>query len=753
MKVFKKRLNITVIEITDTKIAKDVATELKFLVNNEEELTKAEFEEKYEGYTVTFKYTKTGMPANGKVTEASEGKFKYAVQVKDPEGNLIPEELTADDFKEVTVVDASKAVEVTEVSLVDGSGEKWEQTVLSGVKIAATGYLNALGQDQDAKDDADEDIVEEPEIKSVVSDQPTVAYWDATGKEIVVLQDGTVTFTVEFDGIEEKHEITFDVKAEQEVGSVSAEALKVAAGASTEVVFDVLDTDDEKYLGTETLYYTIEQAEGEDEEGSEATSDGKLSVTHEFVAGTNIVTVYADAERTEKLGSVTVTAVDVAEGTPNKYELEFANKDANFLDLNTEADPVATSLDINIKAYLDEVLVDWNKGVDADYKLIAKSGNKNVPVEFATSVTAETGVVTAETIKVKLPENGAKAGTAVVDLYTKQGDLTVKVASIDIEVKNTTPKFTTLTLKEDTVVDVKSDADDLVQAVLDAVVESDASANPKLEAKHIEEVTYVAGNNVVLVKIDDLYGGALITLDARYIDVDKLAVLVQDDAIVYTKQQDAENAVASKATIDDITFEALATGKAGDGIKIVVENSDTPATSENNVDPTIAYNEDTKTITITLGATWNSEANEEGSGASEPTEMTAAQLKDLIAGNNDVKALIKVADSVQGDATVTTGNETTADGKDAVDFEAATLVFTFTEAVSVDAEEFKIEAGSTIAKDDYEYGVSKDGKTLTVTFEKDEAPASLETVTVTGVKDKATGLAVEIDGATVTSAE
>ncbi|MFC5557589.1 hypothetical protein ACFPN4_00415 [Ureibacillus thermophilus] len=500
--------------INGTKIAQNVATDLKFLVNGEEELTKAEFEEKYEGYTVSFKYTKSGMPADGKVTVATIGKFKYAVQVKDPEGNLIPEELTADDFKEVTVVDASKAVEVTEVSLVDSSDrtKKWEQTVLDDlVSIAATGYVNELGQDQDAKNTSDKLIVKQPQIKRVVSDKPTVAYWDATKNVIKVLQDGTVTFTIEFDGIEEKQTITFDVKAEQKVGSVSAKALKVAAGSPTDVEFDVLDTDGEKFLGEEILYYTIEQAEGEPVNDSKKTSNGKFSVTHEFAAGTNIVTVYADAERKEKLGSVTVTAVDVEEGTPNKYELEFADKENNFLDLNEEANK--NNLEVNIKAYIDEVLVDWDKGVGEDYQLIAKSGNKNVPVEFAEGVTAETGVVTAETIKVKLPESGAKVGTAVVDLYTKQGDLTVKVASIEIEVKNTTPKFTALTLKKDTKVDATQE--DLKAAVIAAVVEGTLKEGA-LEAKHIASVIPVKDNGVVIVKIADLYGGAVITLDATF---------------------------------------------------------------------------------------------------------------------------------------------------------------------------------------------------------------------------------------------
>ena len=61
-------------------IPASTATELKFLVNGTEELTATEFEEKYEGYKVAFKYNKTGLDAKGNVNVAA-GTYKYAVEV------------------------------------------------------------------------------------------------------------------------------------------------------------------------------------------------------------------------------------------------------------------------------------------------------------------------------------------------------------------------------------------------------------------------------------------------------------------------------------------------------------------------------------------------------------------------------------------------------------------------------------------------------------------------------------------------
>ncbi|MGG3887433.1 hypothetical protein ABEV63_26155, partial [Brevibacillus panacihumi] len=499
--------------IAGTKIASGTATDLKFSVNGKEELTKAQFEEKYEGYTVTFKYNKTGAGygENGKVNAAA-GTFKYAVQVTDAEGNLIPEEVTAADFVEVTAVDASKATAVTEVGLIGEDGKAWTQKVLDGqVSLAATKYVNGLGQNQDAKDGFDNKIISTPEIVSVKSSNATVAYY--AGGKVKVLQSGTVTFTIEFKDIEEKSTITFDVKTAQEVGSVVTENAKVAAGVNAKVAFKVLDQDGEKYLGSDKIYYTIKQAEGDDENGDVTPAGGEAEIERTFVKGDNTVTLFADADRKEKLGSFKVTAVAI-DGTPDAYALEFADKTKTSLDMNQEKD--ATSLEVNAKAFINEIAVDLGTGLSDDYKLEAKSTNKNVPVDVVLDVASEK-------ITVSLPADEAKqkVGVATVDLYTVEGALKTKVATISVEVKNTTPKFTTLTLKKDTLKkDTKVkvvDGEVTAQDVVDAVVEATNEENP-FKADYIESVIPVEGNESVIVKIKNLYGGALIELGADFVE-------------------------------------------------------------------------------------------------------------------------------------------------------------------------------------------------------------------------------------------
>ena len=112
--------------INDTTIKSGVETTLKLSVNGKEELTKTEFEEKYEGYTVEFKYNFSGATAKertGVVTKTSD--FKYAVQVTDAEGNLVPETVQTSDFTTVKVADAAVATEVTSVGL-EVNGEEYE---------------------------------------------------------------------------------------------------------------------------------------------------------------------------------------------------------------------------------------------------------------------------------------------------------------------------------------------------------------------------------------------------------------------------------------------------------------------------------------------------------------------------------------------------------------------------------------------------------------------------------------------------
>jgi len=128
---------VSVSAITGQVIPAGIETELKFLVNGKEELTAAQFAEKYgeEGYTVEFKYNfnANAVEKAGKVSKDTD--FKYAVQVEDAEGNLIPETVTAADFVDVKVVAASAATKVNSVALYTETEEWTAATVAESDKM------------------------------------------------------------------------------------------------------------------------------------------------------------------------------------------------------------------------------------------------------------------------------------------------------------------------------------------------------------------------------------------------------------------------------------------------------------------------------------------------------------------------------------------------------------------------------------------------------------------------------------------
>ncbi len=704
-------------------VKKAADQQLGFTINNGKEVTVEELEEA--GYKVEFKYNKTALTAatDGEIdaSDLAFDKFEYQVVVTPEEGDAI-----TSDWKEVKVVDASEAVKVTKVALVDDEGNEWKQSVLDGkVKFDAAEYENVLGEKN--TDEEEPFTGTKPAVESAVSSDIATAYYD--GDKIVVLQDGEVTFDVKFAGIEETVKVPVTVKAEQKPASIKTETTKVTAAVESNVNFTVLDKDGEVYQGAEKVHVTTKAAGEEESVATETTlTKGIGKVTHTFAKGETVVTVYADAEKKEKLGSFTINAIDT-DKNPDKYTLALDEDEKAELDLNVEAEQAEVTLDA--KAFVEDVAVALpTEEGNADYYIGVDSSNKNIEANL------ENGEVT---VKVK---NGAtvKAGdTADIQLVLIEGAKETKVGDVvTITVKNSTKQVEKMTLKKDTKVKVAKGDTDLKDAVINAIVEGEGEN--AVTAAMIEKVTYVPSNKAVIVKVNSIHGGKTITLAAEYVEDATLETAVYVEAVEGTPAGEDTEAEAAKATIGEVDFEAVTAGVTGNDIKVVIKNTDSDATDGNNVDSSVEFADNT--LTVTIGAEWDENAGD--NGESVASTLTVEDLKALIEADNDAKAAIKV--TAENDATeVAVANETSLEGgvdfeegTPAVPAEAATLTFTFSEAVSLDSDfSFTIgegEEAATIAGENIE-DVDVDGKEVVVTLSADMEVEADDTITaITGLK-------------------
>lgn len=541
--------------ITDT-LKKAADQQLGFKVNGEEaDLAKL----KEEGYTVTYKFNKTGLTAtaDGKIdlSTTSLTSFEYQVVATPKEGEAVTSE-----WKAVKVVDATVTTAVTKVGLVDATGKEWKQTVLDGkVKFSAAEYTNALGEkNTDKENPFDPTGDAKPNVESAESSDITVAYYDAG--VIKVIGDGEVTFKVKFENIKDPVEIKVNVASSQEIKSIKAEDVKVKAGEATAVKFNVLDANKEAYLAdTNNKIFTTVTAAGKTEAdkavAAPATTTGEVTLTgNEFAKGETVVNVYADADKKVKLGSFTVTGVDVS-GNPDKYTLVLAEDEKPEFDLKADASPADKTVTLKADAFVNDVAVNLPK--DTDYKVVAKSSNENI----AANLDVDTKTVTvsaADTTKLKAGD------TADIQLVLVEGAKETKIGDVvTVTVKNTTKQITTLTLKEDTLVQVTTG--DLKAAVVAAVKEG--TGDNAITTAMIADATYVKANKAVVVTIESLNGGKKFTLAAT--DKRDLETAIDEATEAEVSTTEATKVLndlsADQAKVDAATKtlkEATATAKA-----------------------------------------------------------------------------------------------------------------------------------------------------------------------------------------------
>lgn len=606
----------SVTAITQT-IAKSTATALKFEVNGKE-YTTATFAKEFADYTVDFKFSNPTVKATlseGKVSATED--FKYAVEIKDKDGNAV-NTVANTDYVTVKVAEAATAVKVNELGLVDGSAVKFaHESVLKGetAKIVATKYENALGQDEKSLVEGTANkVVTAPTVKNVVSSDPTIAYYDKTDG-IKVLKDGKVTFTVEFNDIEEKSTIEVNVKKEQTVASAKAADQKIANDASSiDLGIKFYDEAEEELHAAPTVYYTTTLA-GKNE-ASTATETAPVAADF-TTAGVYTVNVYKAADKKEKLGSFKVESVEVAANAKiDDYKLAYAKdadeKDVTTLDLNSLLTTPANETTLTAKGFIKEIEQPLTKGLE----LVAKSSdNKIVKVKNANGEVAQTdGEINLQAVA---------EGEATITLYTVEGDIETPVATAKITVENSAPQVTELTLKKDTKVDGK--ATDLKAAVIAAV-------NEEIKADQIDEVTPVEANGVVLVDIKDEFGGKTFTLDAKFEDA-----TLQTATATISKASDTP-AVVATATIAKSDVEGLTDGqtiKIGDKTYTVSTTATVDAAvsalTGNNAGVTASKDEKTGDLVLTGkedGIEFTYVVNEKSTTTNNGTEFVAGNVTD-----------------------------------------------------------------------------------------------------------------------------
>lgn len=214
---------------------------------------------------------------------------------------------------------------------------------------------------------------------------------------------------------------------------------------------------------------------------------------------------------------------------------------------------------------------------------------------------------------------------------------------------------------------------------------------------------------------------------------------------VYTAKGDKVEAVAAKAakaTIGGINFEAVNAGVAGNGISVEIKQATATA------DPVASSVEfaDNK-LTVTIGATFDS--------SSTPAELSATALQALIDANEAAKAAIKVT-NVEGtdkaSAAVSANLEGGADEVVGVEASNATLTFTFSEAVTLPAENLVIKTAdktATVAKAD----VTVNSKTVVAKLANEDIKTDSTITAIEGLVTAKGSVKLPTAGVKVTAAK
>ncbi|MCM3625563.1 hypothetical protein M4D70_25660 [Brevibacillus borstelensis] len=280
------------------------------------------------------------------------------------------------------------------------------------------------------------------------------------------------------------------------------------AGEATDVEFTLNDQYAQKLRTDATLTVKVIDKDNNETSSTVTATAGKATISdfNKAEGDYTVKVLSGDAE----IGSFTVKAVDLASATVDKYELTVADKAQ--IDLKGKlSTPPAADLTVSINAFADEVKLAGQDLTNAVTGLKLETSDKDIVAVPADALTAASFTVSG----------GTKTGVATVSLVKVEGDFKTTLASINVEVINTTPQITALALQEGkTKVEFSGEAitaDDVVAALTAGKDEEDKEI---LTADKIETVTFVESDAKVIVKIKAIYGGKTFVFDAAKVEAD-----------------------------------------------------------------------------------------------------------------------------------------------------------------------------------------------------------------------------------------
>ncbi|WP_158736941.1 S-layer homology domain-containing protein [Alteribacillus sp. YIM 98480] len=508
-------IEVDSVEATTTSIRSEADQQLGFTVNGFRNLSIDTLEEA--GYEIEFLYNSNDAPFDteaaqeeGIIDGADENlgeSFRYAVEITDEDGNAV----TSDDVT-VDVNDAGEVTEVTEVGLFDGE-DRWENDYVTSAneenEIQAVAGLNSFGEE------VSEDEIDVT-VESVTSSDASVAYYD-NENGLQVNGEGEVTLTVQFEGIEEPVELDLEVVEDQELTSIEEDgtterfAIDGEGNVSGELEATLLDQYGEKWEGNDEISVTVTGENDFEEETTISADAGNVSVDFDDFGGSDIInepgeySVSFEDENGNALGTVDVEFVELQLDEVDNFTL---SADPESVDLYEDDN---TDFEVTIGAIFDEIDLEDDDVLDA-------LGELDGDVQLSTSdedvVSIDGGSETdVDASTLDFTVSGESEGTATITLEQEEGDFTTALASVEVEVENSTPQITDLTLAdEEQPVEVTEDGD--AYSIVDPT-QLASSAVDEITEDMIANVDFSANDEAAIITITEEYGGETFVVDAE----------------------------------------------------------------------------------------------------------------------------------------------------------------------------------------------------------------------------------------------
>ncbi|SDI93494.1 S-layer homology domain-containing protein [Alteribacillus bidgolensis] len=509
-------IEVDSVEATTTSIRSEADQQLEFTVNGFRNLSIDTLEEA--GYEVEFLYSSEDDVFDEDAREQGiidaselEESFSYAVEITDEDGNTV----TSEDVT-VDVNDAGEVTEVTEVGLFDGE-DRWENDYVTsanqGNEIQAVAGLNFFG----------EEISEEigVTVESVTSSDASIAYYD-NEDGLQINGEGEVTLTVQFEGIEEPVELDLEVVADQELTSIEEDgttekfAIDSEGNVSGELEATLLDQYGENWEGNDDISVTVTGENDFEEKATISADAGNVSVDFDDLEGDD------DSDIIDEPGEYSVSFEDDNGNALGTVDVEFVELQLDEVDNFTlSADPESvdlyededTDFEVTIGAIFDEI--DLEDG-DVEEALAALEGDIQLSTSDEEVVSIDGGSETevdAETLDFTV--SGESEGTATITLEQEEGDFTTALASVEVEVENSTPQITDLTLAdEEQPVEVTEDTNG-EWSVVDPTQLASSNVEEINNEDMIASVDFSANDEAAIITITDEYGGETFVVDAE----------------------------------------------------------------------------------------------------------------------------------------------------------------------------------------------------------------------------------------------